>query len=57
MTLDIGVFVPVVKIPSQTWYCDIDNTDFSDLFNVSVNTSTELSMRLWISGHLDLVVM
>ena len=53
VTLDIGIFVPVVMIPYQTWYYDIDNTDFRDLFNVSVTTYTKLLVRLMISETLD----
>ena len=44
--LEIELYNPVVMIPSRTWYYDIDNNDFSDLFNVSVTTYTNLSMWL-----------
>ena len=57
MTLDIEGYNPVVMIPSQNWYCVIDNTDFSDLFIVSKNTYTKLWMRNWISKNLDPVEM
>ena len=46
VTLDIKGYDPVVMILSRAWYGVIDNTDFSNLYIVSVTSYKKLTIRL-----------